>query len=161
PKKLSLSDAIKIAESRGGKYLSKEYINCTESLHWRCSKNHCIESHLWRAILSNVKNRKWCPHCAGNACLTLEDTKKIAFNRMDNVFQRSMLLVNHPYYGSKYLGLPSKIRRPDFLKTLKHPRGLELEILYYDYGFAIKIHGPQHEKYRKFFHKGDLDNFIR
>ncbi|CAI2191868.1 2072_t:CDS:10, partial [Funneliformis geosporum] len=61
----------------------------------------------------------------------------------------------------KYLGPPSKTRRPDFLKTLEHPKGLELDIPYYDHGFAIEVQGVQHEKYHEFFHKGNLNNFIK
>ncbi|RHZ75235.1 hypothetical protein Glove_216g150 [Diversispora epigaea] len=62
---------------------------------------------------------------------------------------------------SKYLGPPSKIRRPNFLKTSEHPMGLELDIYYPEYGLAIEIHGVQHEKYIKFFHRGDPNNFIK
>ncbi|CAI2198996.1 4160_t:CDS:2, partial [Funneliformis geosporum] len=40
---------------------------------------------------------------------------------------------------SKYLGLPSKNHRPDFLKTSEYPKGLELNIPYYNYGFAIEV----------------------
>ncbi|CAI2184220.1 13117_t:CDS:2 [Funneliformis geosporum] len=36
------------------------------------------------------------------------------------------------------LGPPSSIRRPDFLKIPEHPRGLELDIYYPQYGFAIE-----------------------
>jgi len=33
-------------------------------------------------IINNIKNHgKWCPHCAGNARLTLEDAKQIALSR--------------------------------------------------------------------------------
>ncbi|CAG8655464.1 10824_t:CDS:1, partial [Paraglomus occultum] len=45
--------------------------------------------------------------------------------------------------------------------TLEHPNGLELEIPYYRYGFAIEVQGEQHEKYNEFFHKGDPNNFVR
>ncbi|CAI2183634.1 13325_t:CDS:2 [Funneliformis geosporum] len=40
---------------------------------------------------------------------------------------------------TKYLGPPSSIRKPDFLKTPEYPTGLELDIPYYDYGFAIEV----------------------
>ncbi|CAI2194658.1 1985_t:CDS:1, partial [Funneliformis geosporum] len=60
-----------------------------------------------------------------------------------------------------YLGPPSKIRQPEFLKTLEHPKGLELDISYYDHGFAIEIQGVQYEKYHEFFHEGDPNNFIK
>jgi hypothetical protein len=46
---------------------------------------------------------------------------------------------------TKLLGLPSDIRRPYFLKTPDHPLGLELDIYYPQYGFAIEVQGIQHE----------------
>ncbi|RIA84323.1 hypothetical protein C1645_742410 [Glomus cerebriforme] len=51
------------------------------------------------------------------------------------------------------LGPPSSIRRPDFLKIPEHPRGLELNIYYPQYGFAIEVQGKQHEQHIKYFHK--------
>ncbi|KAF0384421.1 uvr/rep helicase [Gigaspora margarita] len=36
----------------------------------------------------------------------------------------------------------SVLRRPDFLKTLEYPNGLELDIYY---GFAFEVQGEQHE----------------
>ncbi|CAI2191860.1 18202_t:CDS:2, partial [Funneliformis geosporum] len=62
---------------------------------------------------------------------------------------------------TEYLGSPSLIRRPEFLKTQEHLNGLELDIFYPQYGFAIEVQGIQHEKYHEFFHKGDPNNFIR
>jgi len=62
---------------------------------------------------------------------------------------------------AKYLGLPSENRRPDFLKIPEHPKGLELDIPYYKYGFAIEVQGEQHKKYIEFFHRENLNNFIK
>ena len=59
------------------------------------------------------------------------------------------------------LGPPSSICRPDFLKIPEHPKGLELDIPYYEYGFAIEVQGEQHKKYIEFFHRGDPNNFIK
>jgi len=60
----------------------------------------------------------------------------------------------------KYFGLlPSKNRKPNFLKTSKYPTGLELDIPYYDLGFAIELQEIQYEQYNRLFHKGDLKNF--
>ncbi|RHZ80629.1 hypothetical protein Glove_134g259 [Diversispora epigaea] len=61
--------------------------------------------HEWNSSLTSIKNdNTWCPYCS---------KYKIV---------------------SKYLGEPSKNRKPDFLKTPEYPQGLELDILYYDYG---------------------------
>jgi len=48
-----------------------------------------------------------------------------------------------------------------FLKTPKYSRGLQLDIFYPKYGFAIEVQGEQHEKYMEFFHRGDKNNFIK
>ncbi|GET60142.1 hypothetical protein GLOIN_2v1775267 [Rhizophagus irregularis DAOM 181602=DAOM 197198] len=38
--------------------------------------------------------------------------------------------------------------------------GLQLDIFYPEYGFAIEMQGEQHEKL-EFFHRGDPNNFIK
>ncbi|CAG8792704.1 506_t:CDS:2 [Racocetra persica] len=82
-----LSDTMMIAESYGGKCLSKEYINCEIPMLWElakelaCAKNgwcifenyvninspllwKCENSHWFLLSLSNVKNGKnWCHEC--------------------------------------------------------------------------------------------------
>ncbi|RHZ88569.1 hypothetical protein Glove_22g83 [Diversispora epigaea] len=103
-------------------------------LLWRCNKNH-----QWYATLSHVKNdNTWCPYCS-----------KYKHERLCREIM------------SKYLGPPSKIRRPDFLKTLDHPTGLELDIYYPQYGFATEVQGEQHEGYIEFFNNGDPNNFTK
>ena len=47
------------------------------------------------------------------------------------------------------------------MKIPKYFKGLELNIPYYEYRFAIEVQGEQHEKYIEFFHRGDLNNFIK
>jgi len=49
----------KIAKDKGGKLLSKEYINVDSSLDWQCKNGH--KFHLSGYLVKN-KN-KWCPHC--------------------------------------------------------------------------------------------------
>ncbi len=58
--KLTIEEMQQIAEQRGGKCLSKEYVNAKTKLLWECSKNH-----IWRATPSTIKAGKWCPACAG------------------------------------------------------------------------------------------------
>jgi hypothetical protein len=71
--KLSLNDAIKIAESREGKCLSKEYINSETPMLWECNKNH-----RWTAQFRSIKNRhSWCPHCA-NKKLSIAVAEELA-----------------------------------------------------------------------------------
>ncbi|RHZ88067.1 hypothetical protein Glove_26g293 [Diversispora epigaea] len=126
--------AKQIAFDRNGECLSKEYINTYSDLLWKCANGH-----LWNASLWNIKIRgTWCPYC-------------LKYKR-ENLCREIII---------KYLGPPSENRKLDFLKTSEYPTGLQLDIPYYDYGFAIEVQGQQHEKYIEFFHRGDPDNFIK
>ncbi|RGB40470.1 hypothetical protein C1646_753314, partial [Rhizophagus diaphanus] len=83
-----------------------------EDMQWICKNKH-----RWKAIPNSIQQGCWCPCCAGHMqLLTLEDAKQIALSR----------------YG-QYLST-----KPDFLKIPKYPKGLELDIPYYEYGFAIE-----------------------
>jgi hypothetical protein len=56
--KLSLEDYKKIAEIKGGRCLSTEYINGKGKLRFECS-----EGHLWESQASSVKAGNWCKRC--------------------------------------------------------------------------------------------------
>ncbi|CAI2176067.1 16110_t:CDS:2 [Funneliformis geosporum] len=147
-----------LANERGGTCLSSSYHNRRTPLSWRCS-----EGHSWFARIDSIQRGTWCSHCVReSARLGIEYAKKIACSKdgecLSNVYKRERLCQE---IMSKYLGPPSKIRRPDFLKTLDHPTGLELDIYYPQYGFATEVQGEQHEKYIEFFHRGDPNNFIK
>ncbi|CAG8716689.1 12336_t:CDS:1 [Racocetra persica] len=130
----TLEIAKQIAHSRNGKCLSNEYKNLETDLIWSCA-----EGHEWYAPLSRIKNQgAWCPYCSKY--------------KRENLCREIV---------SKYLGPPSKIRQPEFLKTPEHPSGLHLDIYYPEYGFAIEVQGEQHKHYIEFFHRGDPNNFIK
>merc|ERR1712176_1549168 len=74
---LTLDVAIKIAASRGGMCLSREYVNAKAPLHWRCSQGH-----EWKTTLDNVRNGgTWRPRCARKAKLSLNDAHVVAKSR--------------------------------------------------------------------------------
>ena len=64
-----------IAEARGGKCLSSEYVNSDTKLQWECS-----EGHTWGAVPSSIKWGTWCPQCAGKNP-TIEEFQTIAKKR--------------------------------------------------------------------------------
>ncbi|CAK0815942.1 unnamed protein product [Prorocentrum cordatum] len=75
--KLGLLEARQAAVSRGGQCLSTSYQNCMVPLRWQCS-----EGHQWSAALHSIRYRSsWCPHCARNARLTLDDAIGVAAAR--------------------------------------------------------------------------------
>lgn len=56
---LTIGEMGVIARSRGGKCLSKTYINSKTKLQWQCS-----EGHRWNATPFSIKIRNsWCPIC--------------------------------------------------------------------------------------------------
>lgn len=75
-KKLTIEEMQKIAESKGGRCLSKEYVSARTKLKWQCSKGH-----VWEAVPSSIKQGSWCPFCAGMAKLTIEEMKELARSR--------------------------------------------------------------------------------
>lgn len=48
-----------VALSKGGKCLTKEYINSHTKMIWECS-----EGHTWEANSNNISNGTWCPKCS-------------------------------------------------------------------------------------------------
>ncbi|MFC1483194.1 hypothetical protein ACFL56_02925 [Candidatus Margulisiibacteriota bacterium] len=74
--KLTIEEMQQLAEIRGGKCLSKEYINAKTKLKWQCSEGHQFEMRP-----SNVKQGQWCPKCAKVARLTIEKIYKLAEDR--------------------------------------------------------------------------------
>ncbi|RHZ81393.1 hypothetical protein Glove_120g28 [Diversispora epigaea] len=150
----TLKDAKQIALSRNGKCLSTVYKNSDISMLWKCHQGiaysitlnileydvyfaqRCQFNHQWQNNLNHIKNRgqwcpfciaipnsiqqgSWCPYCAGSMKLTLDNA---------NVTKKAI-----------YEQPLSNIRQPDFLKTPDHLLGLELDIYYLEYGFAIEV----------------------
>jgi hypothetical protein len=76
-KKLSLQEMQVLARERGGKCLSQEYGGAFAKLLWECA-----EGHQWEAIPRNIKSYvQWCPECAGNKKLSLQEMQVLARER--------------------------------------------------------------------------------
>lgn len=60
-----------VAEQRGGKCLSKQYINSKSKLLWQCAKEH-----KWQAVPSSIKAGRWCPVCAVKARIETRRKKR-------------------------------------------------------------------------------------
>ena len=74
--KYKIADMQKLAAKRGGKCLSKKYINVITKLKWQCTKGH-----IWEVPPTYIKSGYWCPFCAGNAKLTIKQMQKLATKR--------------------------------------------------------------------------------
>jgi len=76
-KKRTIVEMKEFAESRGGKCLSKKYINGKTKLRWQCDNGH-----IWEAVPNSVINgNSWCSECAGLNKRTIEDMQSIAKSR--------------------------------------------------------------------------------
>jgi len=76
-KRLTIEEMHDIANSRGGKCLSTEYINSGDKLEWQCDKGH-----TWKATPNSVKRGNWCIFCTGLARLTIEEMQDIATSKV-------------------------------------------------------------------------------
>lgn len=74
--KLKIEDLNSIATSRGGKCLSKIYVNANNLMKWSCKKGH-----EWQATAGRIKSGSWCLKCAGTEKLTLSVFQEIALER--------------------------------------------------------------------------------
>ncbi|CAB4408833.1 unnamed protein product [Rhizophagus irregularis] len=95
---------------------------------WRCGKGH-----EWSTTLYLIKNIGRCTLRNGcNGCL----------NKHENLCHEAIIT---------FLAY-----RPDFLKI--HSQGLELDIYYLQYGFAIEVQGKQHESKRNYVKRKDCSH---
>jgi len=78
----------KLAQVKNGDCLSDQYYNSRTKLEWICENKH-----QWKAIPNSIQQGTWCPFCPK--------------------YKREKLC--HEIL-TKYLGAPSLIRRPDFLR---------------------------------------------
>lgn len=67
-KRLSIRDAQREAQARGGQCLSTTYVNNSTKLHWLCDRGHS-----WHAPLATIRARHWCPECA---CMSRISSRK-------------------------------------------------------------------------------------
>lgn len=74
--KLTIEKMKELAISRDGECVSDIYIGSGEKLLWKCKYEH-----TWMATYSNINGGHWCPTCAGQAKILIEDIRKIAIAR--------------------------------------------------------------------------------
>jgi hypothetical protein len=75
---VTIEDCIKLATSKNGKFLSKQYIDAHTTYNWEC-----CEGHRWPAVYFSIKSGCWCPKCgkleaAKKRRNSIEDCHKVA-----------------------------------------------------------------------------------
>lgn len=92
-----LKNMKELAISRGGKLLSKKYLNAHTNLEWQCEKGH-----TWKANPNNIKNNakgrgglkgNWCPECSQRKKYTIDEVKEFAQTKggecLSNTYKRA------------------------------------------------------------------------
>ena len=75
--KKTIEDMQQMVRVRGGKCLSKHYINSQTKIKWQCKKGH-----QWEAAPNNIQRGGWCPTCTrDSSCNTLENMQQMASER--------------------------------------------------------------------------------
>lgn len=72
-RKLTIEKMHQLAESKGGKCLSTEYMNANSVLLWQCDKKH-----KWKSRYHDINRGCWCPHCSHIARLTIKEMYELA-----------------------------------------------------------------------------------
>ncbi|VVC01280.1 NUMOD3 motif (2 copies) [uncultured archaeon] len=181
--KLTIEEMRSIAESRGGKCLSDEYVNDQTKLRWQCDKGH-----IWEAVPNSIKQGGWCPYCMGRG-KTIEGMQKVA--KLRNGWCLSTEFINSKHnlkwqcknghvWEANYsnisngkwcpicsAGVSERICRKFFEVIFKQTfpkarprwlispvnRTLELDGYCKEIGLAFEYHGEQHFKEMKHFHR--------
>ena len=107
-----------MAQERGGKCLSNEYINSTSYLLFRCEYGH-----EWNSRPDNFRRGSWCKTCADNAKrLTIEDMHQIAKERngkcFSNKYVNSKTKLNWQCSeGHEWSAVPSSVMKGSWCPT--------------------------------------------
>lgn len=90
--KRRLEEMYAFAASRGGECLATHYVTMTTQVRWRCGQGH-----TWDCEFHYIKNKaQWCPECAGNKKLTLDDIHELARQRSGECLATQYKRISEP-----------------------------------------------------------------
>jgi hypothetical protein len=120
----TIEEMKQFALSKGGKCLSETYINNRMKLKWRCSKGH-----EWEASPGHIRSGGWCPICAGNTILSIEEMKSIAVSRGGECLSKEYLNSRKKLKwtcskGHEWDAWPSKIKAGGWCPICKSKKNL-------------------------------------
>lgn len=130
--KLGIEDMQKLASERGGKCLSRNYINSHTKLQWECS-----EGHKWNMEPVIVRSGRWCPECSSG------------------LGERICRQVFEQLFGKKFV-----TSYPKWLLN-KNGNQMELDGYCPSIKLAFEHHGRQHYSTISYFIKTDEDLKLR
>lgn len=105
-KKRTISEMHIIAQERGGKCLSNEYVDFHSKIKWECNCGFVWESKPSNVITSN----SWCPKCAANKrILSNKNNARMRSNRSYEKFLETLRIKNGKLL-SEYVNYATKVR---------------------------------------------------
>ena len=113
--KLELKELHELAESRGGRCLSEEYVNSESKLLWECYRGH-----RWEARSASIRAGGWCPECSAGT------GEKICRAFFEQLFK-----------------MPFPKTRPDWLRNSRGNK-MELDGFNEEIRLAFEHQGKQH-----------------
>ncbi len=164
---LDLDLAYEIAKKRGGKCLSKIYLNCKSPLEWECE-----EGHIWKAPLDRIlHNNSWCLMCSRkNSGSTqrgsLEELQKICIERggvclSENYVNSQTSLVFRCLYGHIFENIPNRVKQGSWCPQCGNFKGEEICRIYLESIFGNRF-PKSRPKWLKFNgNQCELDGFCK
>ena len=114
----TLEGMQELAQSKGGKCLSAEYIPCTK-LEWQCK-----EGHTWSSSPYFIQaGTTWCPRCSGKG-KTIEDLRQLASSKGGQCLSTKYfgVMANHTWQcgkGHTWEATPLNVRRTSWCPQCK------------------------------------------
>jgi len=107
----TISDIQELAKKYDGKCLSETYLGNKVKILWECKNGH-----KWEALIGNIYKGVWCPHCAGNAKLTIEEMNQIAESRSGKCLSKAYInsstkLLWECSEGHQWEAIPDSVKR--------------------------------------------------
>ncbi len=123
-----------LAKSKGGKYLSKEYINSITKMEWQCK-----EKHVFSISLTNIKQGRWCSICAERKQGrkdTIENMQQIAKSRGGKCLSGKYIGQKKHLLWSckkkhKWLGAPTNIKQGTWCPVCRERKGEVVQNIMY------------------------------
>jgi hypothetical protein len=120
--KLTIEHMHRLAKTRGGRCLSRVYVNSQSILLWQCAKGH-----RWKAVPRDIRQGKWCPFCVGRG-KTIQDMQQLAAQHRgqclsDTYKTNSTKLLWQCQVGHQWEAIPSNVLRGSWCPVCGHARG--------------------------------------
>ena len=108
--RLTLQEVQLIAARKEGQCLSLEYMDPAKPLRWKCAAGH-----EWQARGSSIRAGRWCPVCAHNQELSLQEMQEIARERggrcLSTVYENGHTpLIWECKLGHHWKAVPSRVK---------------------------------------------------